>query len=64
LTAARVIISREGASVNSPIGEAPNDGVHYSRRNLDWSPSWVQLTQAAYNALSPPDANTLYIIVG
>ena len=28
LTAARVIISREGAGVNSPVGEAPNDGVH------------------------------------
>jgi hypothetical protein len=64
ITAARVIISREGASVNSPIGEAPNDGVHYSRRNLDWAPSWVKLTQAAYDALSPPDANTLYIVVG
>lgn len=25
---------------------------------------WVQLTQAAYNALSPPDAGTLYVIVG
>src|SRR5580765_1906319 len=64
ITAARVIVSREGASVNSPIGEAPNDGVHYSRMNLAWAPSWVQLTQAAYNALSPPDANTLYIVVG
>jgi hypothetical protein len=64
LTAARVIISRETAGVNSPVGEAPNDGVHYSRRNLDWAPSWVQLTQAAYDALSPPDANTLYVVVG
>jgi hypothetical protein len=64
LTAARVIISREGASVNSPIGEAPNDGVLYSRRNLGWVPSWVKLTQAQYNALSPPDPNTLYIVVG
>lgn len=25
---------------------------------------WQQLTQAQYNALSPPDANTLYIIIG
>jgi hypothetical protein len=25
---------------------------------------WVQLTQAAYDALSPPDANTLYVVVG
>jgi hypothetical protein len=64
LTAARVIISRETAGVNSPVGEAPNDGVHYSRRNEDWAPSWVKLTQAEYNALSPPDANTLYVVVG
>jgi hypothetical protein len=64
LTAARVIISRETAGVNSPVGEAPNDGVHYSRMNLDWAPSWVKLTQAQYNALSPPDPNTLYVVVG
>jgi hypothetical protein len=64
LTAARVIISRETAGVNSPVGEAPNDGMHYSRMNLDWAPSWVKLTQAQYNALSPPDANTLYVVVG
>lgn len=25
---------------------------------------WTQITQAAYDALSPPDANTLYVIVG
>lgn len=25
---------------------------------------WVQMTQAQYNALSPKDANTLYVIVG
>jgi hypothetical protein len=25
---------------------------------------WVQLTQAAYDALSPPDPNTLYVVVG
>jgi hypothetical protein len=24
----------------------------------------VQITQAAYDALSPPDADTLYVIVG
>jgi hypothetical protein len=26
--------------------------------------SWVQLTQAAYDALTPPNANILYVIVG
>ena len=25
---------------------------------------WVQLTQAQYNALSPPNSATLYVIVG
>lgn len=35
-------------------------GIEYA---LYTSP-WVQITQAAYNALSPPDSNTLYIIVG
>lgn len=28
------------------------------------STSWVQMTQAAYNALAPPNPNTLYVIVG
>ena len=27
-------------------------------------PSWAQMTQAAYDALTPKDANTLYVIVG
>jgi hypothetical protein len=26
--------------------------------------SWTQMTQAQYDALSPPDPNTLYVIVG
>jgi hypothetical protein len=25
---------------------------------------WVQITQAAYDALTPPDPNTLYVVVG
>lgn len=62
LTAARVIVSREGASVSSPIGEAPDDGVVYARRNKGWVRAWVQLTKSQYNALSPPDPNVLYII--
>jgi len=63
LTAARVIISRESAGVNSPVEEAPNDGVAYSRRSLGWVPSFVALTKAEYAALSPPDPNTLYVII-
>lgn len=29
-----------------------------------WKPSFVQLTQAAYDALSPPNADTLYVVIG
>ena len=25
---------------------------------------WVQVTQAQYNALAPPNPNTLYVVVG
>ena len=25
---------------------------------------WLQITQSAYDALSPPDSDTLYVIVG
>jgi len=64
LTAARVIISRESAGVNSPVGEAPNDGIAYSRKSKDWSPAFVQMTQAAYTALAVKDPNTLYVVVG
>lgn len=36
LTAARIIVSREGASTASPIGEAPNDGKSYVRKSAAW----------------------------
>jgi hypothetical protein len=29
-----------------------------------WKPSFVQLTQAAYDALGTKDPNTLYVVVG
>jgi len=51
-----------GGSIITPIGDAPNDGVIYARRSQAWVQSFVQLTRSQYNALSPPDANTLYII--
>ena len=51
------------AGVYSPVGEAPNDGVAYSRRSLGWVPSFVALTKAEYTALGPPDPNTLYVII-
>src|SRR4249919_657462 len=37
LTAARIIVTREGESVASPIGEAPNDGYPYARQSLGWA---------------------------
>jgi hypothetical protein len=49
-------------SIVTPIGDAPNDSVIYARRNQAWVRSFVQLTRAQYNALSPPDANVLYIV--
>jgi hypothetical protein len=29
-----------------------------------YGPKWISLTQAAYDALSPPAADTLYVVVG
>ena len=49
-------------SIVAPIADAPNDGVIYARRNQAWVRSFVQLTRAQYNALSPPDPNVLYIV--
>ena len=37
LTAAKIIVTREGASVASPIGEAPADGHLYARKNTAWA---------------------------
>jgi len=34
------------------------------RGDKTWGTSFVQLTQAAYDALTPKDANTLYVVVG
>lgn len=31
---------------------------------IGYSPMWQKVTQAQYNALAPPNPNTLYIIVG
>lgn len=64
LTNQRCVISRESVGSVPAFGEAPNDGKNYGRKSLAWTPVFTQLTQAAYDALSPPDANTLYVIVG
>lgn len=29
-----------------------------------YGPKWQQLTQAAYDALTPKDPNTLYVVIG
>jgi hypothetical protein len=36
----------------------------YAREDHIHPKSWTQLTQAAYDALTPPNANMLYVIVG
>ena len=33
----RIIVSREGATVASPVGEAPSDGHLYARKNTAWA---------------------------
>jgi hypothetical protein len=38
--------------------------LEYARADHVHPKSWVQITQAAYDALSPPNANILYVIVG
>ena len=53
-----------GADGASGIAEAPTDGKVYGRKAGAWAPAWVQMTQAAYDALTPKDANTLYVVVG
>ena len=45
-------IFREAVSLAWPVA-VPGD-----------TPGWVQITQAAYDALSPPDPNTLYVVIG
>jgi hypothetical protein len=46
--------------------EAPNNATVHGRQGSTglWKPVWLQMTQAAYDALTPKDANTLYIIIG
>jgi hypothetical protein len=49
-------------SIVAPIGDAPNDGVLYSRKSQTWTRTFIQLTKQQYQALSPPDPTVLYII--
>lgn len=48
------------------IGDAPKDGDLYARRDGAWEAftpgTFVTLTQAEYDALDPPDADTYYFI--
>lgn len=55
------------ANLKGPQGEAGADGSKGDTGDTGAAGSdavWVQITQAAYDALSPPDAGTLYVIVG
>ena len=50
-----------------PVGAAGQVLVKNSATNFDtaWgNGQWVQITAAAYAALSPPNANTLYVVIG
>jgi hypothetical protein len=53
-------------AVKGGVSEAPNTAVVHGRQGstATWKPVWIQLTQAAYDALTPKDANTLYVVVG
>jgi len=43
---------------------AGGDAAMFYAGNKTWKPSFVQMTQAAYDALGTKDANTLYVVVG
>ena len=45
---------------------AVDEGAIWVETDVDivYGPMWIKLTQAQYDALSPPDPNTLYMIVG
>lgn len=56
------IHSSVGISHDNDVVVKDNSGVlHYVPRGPDVN-RIVQITQAAYDLLSPPDANTLYLI--
>lgn len=64
--------AHEGVSQDLPSGASPGDLTpsHWSATDRVCTSSdscgecWVQLTQAEYDALSPPDEGTLYLVVG
>jgi hypothetical protein len=57
--AARIIVSREGASVSSPIGEAPTDGQRYARASGNWTA--IPKITVASTAPSSPSVNDLWV---
>jgi hypothetical protein len=57
--AARIIVSREGASVSSPIGEAPTDGQRYARASGNWTA--IPKMTVASSAPSSPAVNDIWI---
>jgi hypothetical protein len=50
LTAARIIVSRQGATVNSPVGEAPIDTKFYGREDG----AWVRTAKVIVSPTAPP----------
>lgn len=58
VTANGALYLHDGADVYGQLSAQDGQG------NLQPINPWKQLTQAQYNALSPPDPNTLYVIVG
>jgi hypothetical protein len=57
--AARIIVSREGASVSSPIGEAPTDGQRYARASGNWTA--IPKMTVASSAPSSPAVNDVWV---
>ena len=59
ITAARIVVSREGASTASPIGEAPSDGTRYARRNS----AWIRIPTITVGSVAPssPSVNDVWI---
>lgn len=51
-------------SLVGPAGQDGNDGQDGTDGTNGTNAVWTQITQAAYDALSPPDAGTLYVIIG
>jgi hypothetical protein len=59
LTGQRVVVSRESAGAVAPVGEAPNDGILYARKNTAWA-ALPNITVAS-SAPGSPAVNDVWI---